>query len=42
MESALSLALSTLQSLGLMPYIQASIIIMLVGGFLAIVFNRGK
>jgi len=40
MQEALALALSTLQSMGVMPYITAMLVIALVGGFIAVVFNR--
>ncbi len=40
MEQALALALSTMQSMGIMPYVTAMLVIALVGGFIAIVFNR--
>lgn len=36
----LSTALSTLQSMGLLPYIQAFIVVSLVGGFIAVIFRR--
>lgn len=41
MEAILATALSTLESMGLMPYIQAMVVVSLVGGFLAVVF-RGR
>lgn len=40
MNEILSTALSLLQSLGIMPYITAMLVISVVGGFIAIVFNR--
>lgn len=40
MNDILALALSTLQSMGIMPYITAMLVIALVGGFITIVFNR--
>lgn len=40
MQEALGLALSTLESMGLMPYITAMIVISLVGGFIAIIFKN--
>lgn len=36
----MSLALSTLQSLGIMPYISAALIIALVGGFISVMFSK--
>ncbi len=39
MQEALSLALSTLTSLGIMPYVSAMIVIALVGGFISIFFK---
>ena len=40
MEEILALALSTMQSLGIMPYITAMLVIALVGGFISMVFGR--
>lgn len=40
MNEILSTALSLLQSLGIMPYITAMMVIAVVGGFIAVVFNR--
>lgn len=39
MQEILALALSTMQSLGIMPYVTAMLVIALVGGFIAVVFN---
>ncbi len=40
MQEILSLALSTLQSLGIMPYITAMLVIALVGGFISVIFSK--
>lgn len=40
LSDVLALALSTLETMGLMIYIKAMIAIMLVGGFLAVIFKN--
>ena len=40
MAEALALALSTLESMGLMVYLKAMIVVALVGGFLSVIFHN--
>ena len=40
MAEALALALSTIETMGLMPYITAMVVVSLVGGFISVMFNR--
>ena len=40
MEEVLGLALSTMQSMGILPYVTAMLVIALVGGFISVIFRR--
>lgn len=40
MAEALALALSTLESMGLLVYIKAMVAVALVGGFLSVIFHN--
>lgn len=40
MSEALGMALSTLESMGLLVYIKAMVVVALVGGFIAVIFGR--
>lgn len=42
MQEVLGLALSTIQSLGWMPYLTAGMVIGLVGAFVAVIFRKSS